>query len=58
MKPYLVIRNECYYPSSGTRDWVETFETLEEAENLVKGIELADPTVSVYVVNLLDWINK
>lgn len=58
MKPYLVIVNDCYYPSSGTRDWRETYETLEEAENVADGIRLVKPDYSVYVVNLLDWINR
>ena len=26
---------DCYYPQSGTNDWVEVFETREEAESKV-----------------------
>ena len=58
MKPYLVIRNEQYYPSHGTGDWVDTFELKSEAEDKKKEIlENAGPynDVSVEIVDLRIW---
>jgi len=31
MKPYLLIAGDNYYPSSYTGDWIECYETEEEA---------------------------
>ena len=30
-KPFLLIAGYNYYPSSGTGDWISTFETFEDA---------------------------
>jgi hypothetical protein len=32
MKPYLLIAGDNYYPSAYTGDWIECYETKEEAE--------------------------
>lgn len=38
-KPYLLIAGSGYYPESGTGDWVNCFETYEEARSQVETIE-------------------
>lgn len=35
MKKYLLIAGWCYYPQSGTDDWVGCFATKEEAEQQI-----------------------
>jgi hypothetical protein len=32
MKPYLLIAGDNYYPCSKTGDWIECYETKEEAK--------------------------
>lgn len=39
MKYYLLIAGHGYYPQQGTRDWVEAYESYNEAESQVKKIE-------------------
>lgn len=74
MKPYLLIMGYSYYPSAGTGDWIDTFETYESAKSAVmrseheKGYILTSehaeqkPYQVTYdwfeIVNLLEWINK
>ena len=31
-KPFLLIGYDYYYPRGGTRDWIDRYETREEAE--------------------------
>ncbi len=38
MKTYLLIAGHNYYPSSGTGDWIESFETYAEAKAKVEEI--------------------
>lgn len=69
MKYFLLIAGENYYPSSGTDDWIGTFETLEEAQNKVyPGISRIVPK-DVFIINgceydwyeivdLREWINR
>jgi hypothetical protein len=35
-KPYLVFAGDQYYPSGGTRDFQQAYETIEEARAAVK----------------------
>lgn len=35
MKKFLLIAGACYYPQSGTNDWVGCFNTYEEAKSKV-----------------------
>ena len=34
-KPYLLIAGHHYYPDSGTGDWIECFESYENAYNSI-----------------------
>ena len=34
-KPYLLIAGDRYYPEAGTGDWLQCFETEEEALSLI-----------------------
>ena len=36
MKRYLLTAGDGYYPQSGDADWVDMFETRQEAENLIQ----------------------
>lgn len=38
MKPFLIIAGQDYYPQWETKDWIKTYETLEEAINQIKEI--------------------
>lgn len=38
-KPFLLIAGDGYYPSSGTGDWIDCFETCEEAKEQVEVIQ-------------------
>lgn len=35
-RPYLLIAGDGYYPSPGTGDWIECYETYGEAEDRIK----------------------
>ena len=41
-KPYLLIAGDCYYPSSGSGDWVACFETESDAIKQVEFITKHD----------------
>ena len=38
-RPYLLIAGDNYYPSGGTDDWIDCYETLEEAKAQVEANE-------------------
>lgn len=38
MKYFLIIAGQDYYPQWKTKDWIKTYETLEEAQNQIKEI--------------------
>ena len=54
MKPYLLIRNEDFYPSGGTGDWIQTFSTREEAEQYIKDKKFNEE--DCVVVDLRTWM--
>jgi len=60
MKPYLLIAGDNYYPCSGTLDWVDCYETEEEAEE--KWEEITSKTKYMYdwyeIVDLREWMNR
>lgn len=69
MKHYLLIAGDQYYPSAGTGDWIDTFETFEEAKSMViiawsYGLNkdifyINDLKYDWYtIVNLREWIEK
>jgi hypothetical protein len=39
MKRYLLIAGYDYYPGAGTTDWVDSFDSYEEALNVVEPIQ-------------------
>ena len=66
-KPYLLIAGDCYYPSSGTGDWIDCYETVEEAR---EQIEYDDQRINTTykirgrvfewydIVDLRDWTER
>lgn len=68
MKYYLLIAGSWYYPSSSTGDWIDTFETSEEAKHKVSaGIGLMGKDAFFIdnreydwyeIIDLREWINK
>ena len=36
MKPFLLMAGDNYYPQGGTADWISCYETMEEAQAMVK----------------------
>lgn len=56
MKTFLLIAGYRFYPSKGTRDWVKTFETEEDAESYVsKNIELGQSGYKLKNGDEVDW---
>ncbi len=58
MKRYLLIKNDYYYASGGTRDWIDCFETLEEAEKRRDFLQQEDPNKDLFhqtIVDLFEW---
>ena len=57
-KPFLLTAGDHYYPSSRTGDWIECYETKEEAEE--KWEEISSKTKYRYdwyeIVDLRDWV--
>lgn len=69
MKYYLLIAGDQYYPSASTGDWIDTFETFEEAKSMViiawsyglnKDIFYINGLKYDWyeIVNLREWIEK
>jgi hypothetical protein len=59
MKPYLLIAGDDYYPSSETGDWIDCYETEEEAIKKWVEISKAKYRYDWYeIVDLRDWINR
>jgi hypothetical protein len=60
MKPYLLIAGDNYYPCSKTGDWIECYETEEEAEE--KWEEITSKFKYRYdwyeIVDLRNWMNR
>ena len=60
MKPYLLIAGDDYYPSSRTGDWIDCYETKEEAGE--KWEEISSKSKYRYdwyeIVDLRDWMNR
>jgi hypothetical protein len=60
MKHYLLIAGDHYYPCSKTGDWIECYETKEEAEE--KWEEITSKTKYRYdwyeIVDLRNWMNR
>jgi len=58
-KPFLLIAGDKYYPANGTYDWIDRFETYEEAESKVK--KISTRTKKTHYVNYkvdgrpVDW---
>lgn len=38
MKRFILTAGDKYYPSSGSGDWIESFDTREDAESVVTAI--------------------
>lgn len=73
-KYFLLIAGDSYYPRSGTRDWIDIFETQEEAESIVERKMLPSYNTRSHhetqfiingakydwydIVDLREWINK
>ena len=59
IKPYLLIAGDNYYPSSGTGDWIYSYETEEEARE--KWEEISSKSKYRYdwyeIVDLRDWMD-
>jgi len=54
--PYLLIAGYTYYPSSGTGNWIDCYETEEVArENWEK---ISDRYDWHKIVDLRDWMNR
>lgn len=53
-KPYLLIAGDCYYPSSGTGDWIDCYETVEEAR---EEIEYNNHRINTYKIRgrMFEW---
>lgn len=58
MKYFLVINNPQYYPSCGTSNWYDCYETIEEAEEVVLELEKKNPDGSQHIVDLRKWIGE
>lgn len=67
MKYYLLIVGDDCYPKAGTRDWVDTFHSYEDAEsamNLIKEGKYLSKNIKYEastwfeIVDLREWINK
>jgi hypothetical protein len=56
MKPYLLISGYNYYPSSRTGDWIDCYETEEEARK--KWEEILHNYDWYEIVDLRDWMNR
>ena len=59
MKPYLLIAGDNYYPSAYTGDWIECYETVEEAAE--KWEELSKNKYSndwYEIVDLREWMEN
>jgi hypothetical protein len=56
MKPYLLIVNDQYYPSHGTGDWRNTYETEDEAHSQGDLLTKDDEQKSFTVVDLRSWL--
>lgn len=56
MKRWLVIKNDQYYPSAATDDWLATFadDKLSEAEKMVEDIK--DEYSSTYIIDMWEWM--
>jgi hypothetical protein len=59
MKPYLLIAGDDYYPSSRTGDWIDCYETEEEARKKWEEISKQEYSYDWYeIVDLRDWMNR
>jgi hypothetical protein len=59
MKPYLLIAGDNYYPSSRTGDWIDCYETKEEAEEKWEEISKQKYRYDWYeIVDLRYWMNR
>ena len=56
MKPYLLISGYNYHPSSRTGDWIDCYETEEEARK--KWEEILHNYDWYKIVDLRDWMNR
>ncbi len=52
MKRFLLIAGGNYYPQQGTRDWIDSFDTYEEADSVVS---TRSDTYPQYKVEGNDW---
>ena len=58
-KPFLLTAGDHYYPSSGTGDWIECYETIKEAEEKWEEISKQKYRYDWYeIVDLRDWMNR
>jgi len=55
-KHYLLIAGDEYYPSDCTGDWIECYETKEEA--IEKWDEISNRYDWYEIVDLRDWMNR
>ena len=55
MKPYLLIAGDCYYPSSGTGDWIDCYETVEEAREEIENIDYHNNSVYKIRGRMFEW---
>ena len=67
MKYFLLIAGSNYYPEGGSRDWIGTFETKEEAQSqITKTNKFYSPYLIkdrggygwYEIVDLREWINE
>lgn len=59
MKRWLLIKNEQYYPGSGTRDWADTYHNkdLKVAQSDAKKWEAKEAGNSAYIVDMWEWLD-
>jgi hypothetical protein len=59
MKPYLLIAGDNFYPEAYTGDWIECYETKEEAIEKWEEISKQKYRYDWYeIVDLRDWMNR
>ena len=59
MKPYLLIAGDNRYPSAYTGDWIDCYETEEEAKEKWGEISKQKYRYDWYeIVDLRDWMNR
>lgn len=55
MKFFILTAGDNYYPRSGTRDWIASFETIEEAEAAVTETTQSGDDCYLIGGTIYDW---